>query len=222
MDDHIERALDILLPASARRAACQREIGLAVLAIRAVLFAATKRQLDSAAKKLTAAQKVLEHLPMPLGDAEAREELACKLGQLSRLLAKFAAIGKGRGRDRAIAYRRKYTAAKRAFLLLLHWRPRQPPTLTEGGAYFELTAALYEAATDDYGSEVVTVCTRLMHEVKEEEGYQPNKPAQFLAHVRASQDFFWSEAERHRPGLRRKLRAEQLREVDLLLAARYN
>jgi hypothetical protein len=221
MDEHIGRALTNQQPASARRADCRREIGLAVVAIRAVVFTATKRQLESAAKKLTAAHQALEELGPPFNSGEHARHVRW-LGQFGQLLDKLAVIEKGRGRERAIAYRRKYTAAKQAFKLLLQWRPRQPPTLDGKGDFFELTAGLYEAATgEEAGGEVDTACKQVISDAKEE-GYQPDKPAQFLEHVRASQDFFWSEVERLKPGVRREMQDERLREVDRLLAAKHN
>ena len=221
MDEHIERALTNLQPASARRAECRREIGLAVLAVRAVFLAATKRQLESAAKKLTAAHQALEELGPPFSSGEHAQHVHW-LGQFGRLLDKLAVIERGRGRERAIAYRRKYTAAQQAFKLLLQWRPRHPPTLDGKGDFFGLTAALYETATgEDAGSEVDTACKQVISDAKED-GYQPDKPAQFLEHVRASQDFIWNEAERFKPGVRHELQDERLREVDRLLAAKHN
>jgi hypothetical protein len=66
----IKRVLDILRPVSADRADCEREVSKAGRVIMALRFSPTKKKLHSDAKKLIAAQQVLEHSPMPLGDEE--------------------------------------------------------------------------------------------------------------------------------------------------------
>jgi hypothetical protein len=82
------------------------------------------------------------------------------------------------GRDREAAYQRKHIAAQQAFELLLRWSPRSP-TLTEGGDYFELTAALYEGATGKKAGEVVTACAKVLCAAKED-GHERDRPEQYL------------------------------------------
>ena len=67
---------------------------------------------------------------------------------------------------------------QQAFELLLRWSPRSP-TLTEGGDYFELTAALYEGATGKKAGEVVTACAKVLCAAKED-GYERDRPEQYL------------------------------------------
>jgi hypothetical protein len=184
----IERVLKILRPDSAHRTDCLRDATEVVRWIEGLMYLPAKRQLASDAKKLIAAQEVLEQLGGFFMDAKKKEEIAFELGQLGELLGYIAdhvVVGNS-GRHRSAAYQQKHSAAQLAFFLSLRWSLR--PTLTEGGDYFELTAALYEAATGEEAGEVVTACTKVLCDAKAD-GYDPHKPGPYLQRLTAQIPF---------------------------------
>jgi hypothetical protein len=183
----IERVLNIL-PTSVDRAACRHEVSEAIRTIGEVrIFAEPRRQLRRDSKKLIAAKRVIDrHLAAYGPCTGASDAISGQLSLLGTMLAELADAGeRSGGQDRSVKYRRKYFAAERAFELLLRWDRSCPPTPTEGSDYVKLTAALYEAATNEEASDVTTACATVISKA-EEDGYEPDKPERYLQHLRAA------------------------------------
>jgi len=162
----IRRVLDILRPASADRAKCADEVARVIQMIASMGPDKSTRKIRSDIKKLVAAKKVVEQPGWWV------PELARELTKSIEIASWLSKLGP-KGRNRGLSFRRKIIAADLAFRLLVKWGS-SPPTLTANGAYFDLTAALCEAATgvEDVG-EVRTACEGTLRHARSC-GYNPD------------------------------------------------
>ncbi len=196
------------LPPEARR-----EAAAAVVAVRRVFRWPTKLQLKAAAKKLDAARQSLERLGPPFVSGINAPHVRWLDDTADLLEHEVAEFEQSRGRDREVGYRQKLKAGSEAFLLLLRWRPKEPPTPGEHAA---LTAALFEAATGKEVGDVETACQNVVKNATED-GYRPDEPERFLEMIRASRAYL---LELLQPDDRRRIEAERADKIDRLLATK--
>jgi hypothetical protein len=178
-------ALDLIKPKPEQLAECQEEIVNAIVAIWEIPLttpgpATDKRELREIASALRGAVAALQHhfaVAVIVWDLEEqagryvdseptedrvrslRKELATT-ADLAEAASERIEVRKGPGVS-ARWIGKKLVAAFQALRLLRIYGAE--PTLSTGGAFFQLAAALYEAATGIAGTDLSRVCRQIFH-----------------------------------------------------------
>jgi hypothetical protein len=178
-------ALDLIKPKPQQLAECQEEVFNAIVMIWSIPLttpgpATDKRELREIARALRGAIAALEHpfavhaivsdLEEQAGryvDSEPTEDRVSSLRKELATIATLAEAASERIKVRkgpGVSVRgsgKKLVAAFQALRLLRTYGAE--PTLSSGGAFFQLAVALYEAATGIAGADLQRSCRKIFH-----------------------------------------------------------